>query len=247
VNKAIEEALVETYSTHHRQVLLSALAPQQVVEADGQVGGPYHRETRIVVLQTPAFSDLVTGVCHQLWDHLVQLESGNAFNLLDEKNLERLSGNRAVQQAIERLVPLSKAREANLRLLIDAYCTDGTTASERRELGLSRALTRQDQLDLLIVLLRESWTDRHMLARHGKSDPRRLPRLIVYLFGIEQVTHCAAMEVLQLTAALTYLIDALGDGFTLWVNIDGGVDLTLAVKESLGPRFLARVTHDLTV
>jgi hypothetical protein len=227
-------------------VLLSALAPQQVVEADAQVGSSYHRMSRIAALHTPAFSDLVTGLCHQLWDQLSQYGSGNAFSLLAEQDLEGLSGNRAVQQAIERLAPLSKAREANLSLLIDAYCTDGCTAAERRELGLSRALTRQDQLDLLIVLLRESWTDRRMLAMHGHSDPRTLPRLIVYLFGIERVTRCAALEVMQLTAALTYVIDALGDGFTLWVNIDSGADLTHGVKQSLGPRFLARVTHDLT-
>jgi len=89
VNTAIEQAFIETYSTHHPQVLLSALAPQQVAEVDAQVSNSNHRESRIAALRTPAFSELVNGLCHQLWDQLSQYGSGNAFSLLDEQDLEQ--------------------------------------------------------------------------------------------------------------------------------------------------------------
>ena len=65
---------------------------------------------------------------------------------------------------------------------------------------------------------------------------------------IEYVTHCSPLDIAQYTAALTYLIDLLGDCFTLWLNVsDDDPSLSQEVKQVLGTRFVSRVTHDLTV
>jgi hypothetical protein len=246
----LQQVLIEAYTTHQRQVVFSALDPQAIFDARAQVENAhiqYGRTSYNATVHTPLFPDLVRGLCHHLWDGLTKYGSGNAFSLFEEDDLENRSENPVVQQVIECLVPQSRQYHGHISLLIDAYCTDGCTPSERRELGLSRALARQDQLDLLITLLQEVRAPRHFLSMHEDHHTRLLPRLIVHIEEIENITHCALLDVVQFTSALIYLAEGLADGFTLWLNAeDDDPDLPKEVKHALGSRFISRITHDLT-
>lgn len=259
MNITLEQVATETVTTKQPQVVLSALDPQEVYEAVTNAANTSQtmRELHTTMLQASLFPDLVGGLCQRLWDNQVQWGSGDPFDVFlitKEDDLEELAEesteNVVVRKALERLIPLSKQREKETSFLIDAYCAGaGCSLDELRILELSRSLSRQDQLDLLIALLRETSWPRHMMrgVEETNNSLFPLPRLIMHIDRIQYITHCSSADVAQYTAALTYLIEALGDGFTLWLNIDDDdPSFPEEVKRVLGQRFLAYVTHDLT-
>ncbi|WP_220211511.1 hypothetical protein [Reticulibacter mediterranei] len=255
----LEQVATETVTTKQPQVVLSALDPQEVYEAVTNAANTSQtmRELHTTKLQTSLFPDLVAGLCQRLWDNQVQFGSGDPFDiflLTEDTDLEELAEdsteNIVVRQALERLIPLSTQREKKTSFLIDAYCAGaGCELPELRTLGLRRSLSRQDQLDLLIALLKQtSWPRQMMRGTEETSDSLfPLPRLIMHIDRIQYIAHCSPTDVAQYTAALTYMIEALGDGFTLWLNIDDDdPSFPEEVKRALGQRFLASITHDLT-
>jgi hypothetical protein len=253
----LEQLLIETFTTNQPQVVLSSSDDQTVLEAIDEVAqSRLTSELHTTIMQTPLFPDFVTGLLRRLWDNQVKYGSGDPFDILlwredmDEEDLENLTHNPAVQQALLRLVPLSKKREKGSALLIDAYCVgDGCTPAELRELGLSRSLSKQDQLDLLIVLLRETTWPHHVYAAFEDMipDPGPKPRLIILVDCLQYVTHGQPLDVAQYVEALTYLVDELGEGVTLWLNInDDDPTYPAVVRSALGARFLGIITHDLT-
>lgn len=250
MNTTLERTLVEAYTTRNPQIVLSALEPQALLNATMKVVEADHlpiMRIRTISIHTPLFVDLVRGLCHRLWDEAVQWGGGDAFSVFHEGSLEGLSGNPVVQRAIEQIVPRSRQGHARLRLLVDAYCTDGCTASERRELGLSRELDRQDQLDLLAALLLQERVE----ARRFFSEPEMAQevqqRIVLQVDALERLIHCPPLDVAAFAAALLYLFDSLGEDCTLWLNLCGDDPLPVAaVKQTLGIRFASRLTHDLT-
>ena len=256
----LEQVATETVTTKQPQVVLSALDPQEVYGAvtNAANASQSSRQLHTTMLQTSLFPDLVGGLCQRLWDNQVQWGSGDPFDIFPltkeedpEELAEEITGNVVVRQALERLIPLSKQRKKETSFLIDAYCAGaGCTLDELRTLGLSRSLSRQDQLDLILVLLRETSWSRHMMrGTEETSDslfPR--PRLIMHIDRIQYVTHCSPIDVAQYTVALIYLLEELGEGFTLWLNIDDNdPSFPEEVKRALGQRFMAYITYDLTI
>ena len=246
MNEAFRLALTEISTTSNPQVVLTALHdPLTIAEAFNALTQPPTGFISTNYLHTPLFPDLVRGLCHRLWDSFIQIGNGNAFLLLSEDDLEERSDNPVVQRAIEALVPLSKKDDPQLALLIDAYCTDGCTPDERRALGLSRALDRQDQLDLLSVLMQEQVWPRRLLQRGAFPEGKR-PRFIMHLDRIGHLTHCAPLDIAQFTGALCYLIDAMGESFTLWLNADGdNPDILQEIEQAICPRFVGYPLHNL--
>jgi hypothetical protein len=255
----LEQVATEAVTTKHPQVVLSALDPQEVYAAvtNAANASQTSRELHTTMLQTSLFPDLVGSLCQRLWDNQVQWGSGDPFDVFlrtlegdPEELAEEITGNVVVRKALSRLIPLSKQRKKETAFLIDAYCAGaGCELPELRTLGLSRSLGRQDQLDLIITLLREtSWSQHMMRGTEETSDSLfPLPRLIMHIDRIQYVTHCSPIDVAQYTAALTYLLSELGEGFTLWLNIDDDdPSFPEEVKRALGQRFLAYITHDLT-
>jgi len=253
----LEQLLIETFTTNKTQVVLSSSDDQTVLEAVSAVADSrLTSELHTTIMQTPLFADLVPGLLRRLWDNQVKYGSGDPFDVLlwaedlEEEDLEAFSYNHTVQKALLHLVPLSKKREERSALLIDAYCVgDGCTPAELRELGLSRSLSRQDQLDLLIVLLRETTWPHHVYAAFEGTLPDLgpKPRLIILVDCLQYVTHCPPLDITQYSEALTYLVDELGDGVTLWLNInDDDPTYPAVVRSALGDRFLGIITHDLT-
>lgn len=249
VDVLLEQALNEFYTSRNAQIIFSALDPLVIVQASEDIAtsSPSMTYLSTCYLHMPLFPDLVLGLCHRLWNYLVQVGGGNAFSVISSDDLENRSENPLVQAAIEALVPLSKKSDPRLFLLIDAYCTDGCTKAECRELGLSRSLDRQALLDLLMVLLRESWIPRRSPSMYEGDHAKSLPRLLMHIEDIGYVAHCSPLDVAQFTAALLYLVDTLGDGFTLWLNVnDTDAGFVQEVRTALGRRFGLRITHDLT-
>lgn len=262
MDQRLEQTLIETVTTDHPQVILSSLDPQDVYDATTEVANAQASEIPggfyTTMIQTPLFPDLVGGFCQRLWDNQVKWGSGDPFESFlltegqepDSEELAEICGNIVVQQALGKLIPVSRRRKEVLSLLIDAYCAgEGCTLEELRTLGLSRSLSRQDQLDLLIVLLRETtWPRRENILRIEEEPPLfPRPRLILHIDRVQYVTHNSPFDVARYTAALIYLLENLGDGFTLWLNIDDDdPSFPEEVRRSLGPRFMAYVTHDLT-
>ena len=256
MHATVEQTLIEASTTRNPQVVFSAIEPQALLDATMRVietGRLPLMRVRTIFIHTPLFADLVRGLCHRLWDEAVQWGGGDAFSVFDEEHLERLSENPVVQRAIEQLVPLSKQGQARLRLLIEAYCTNGCTQASCRELGLSRWLDRQDQLDLLAALLRLERLEAQpfLSVGHRGAEPALAegvqPRLILQVDALERLTHCAPLDGAAFAATLLYLFDALGEDCTLWLNLHGETPPPVgAVKEALGVRFVSRLTHDLT-
>jgi hypothetical protein len=246
MNEAFKQVLIEISTTNSPQVILTALHdPLTLGEAFDALTQSPTESVSLNYLHTPLFPDLVRGLCHHLWNNFIQIGNGSPFLLLSEDDLEERSGNPVVQRAIEVLVPLSKKKDSQLTLFIDAYCTDGCTPDERRVLGLSRALDRQDQLDLLIVLMQEQAWPRPLLQMGAFRDRKR-PRFIMHLDHIEYLTHCAALDIAQFTSALCYLIDAMGESFTLWLNANDDNPVILQeVKQIVCPRFEGYPLHQL--
>jgi hypothetical protein len=256
----LEQVATEAVTTRQPQVVLSALDPQEAYEAVSNAANTSQatRELHTTMLQTSLFPDLVGCLCQRLWDNQVQFGSGDPFDvflLTNEDDLEELAEesteNVVVRKALERLIPLSKQRKKETSFLIDAYCAGaGCSVDELRTLGISRSLSRQDQLDLLIALLKETSWSRHMMrgAEEASDSLFPLPRLIMHIDRIQYVIHCSPIDVAQYTAALTYLLYELGEGFTLWLNIDDDdPSFPEEVKRALGQRFMAHITHDLTI
>ncbi len=240
---ALEAALVEMYTTDHPQVILSALAHEALVQEPTTTSSM--RDTLTWYLQTPLLPDLVRGLSHRLWDLAVERGSGNAFDGLDDEDIENLTDNVTVKKAFEALIPLSKKREPRLSLLIDAYCTDGCTIEERRILGVSRSFDQQDQLDMLTAIMIAQQRGSEWQRRNSK--PRYWPRVLLGLVEVEHLIHCPPLAVARFASALTYICDTLGPVFTLWLNIsDDDPSLPQEVKQTLGRRFIARITRDLT-
>ena len=251
MSRTLEQALIEAYTTRNPQIVFSAIEPQVLLEATMKVVEADHlpiMRIRTISIHTPLFADLVRGLCHRLWDEAVQWGGGDAFSIFHEGHLEGLSGNPVVQRAIEQLVPLSRQGHARLRLLVDAYCTDGCTAAERRELWLARALDRQDQLDLLATLLLQEQVEAGRFFTEPAMARGVQQRIVLQVDALERLIHCAPLDVAAFASALLYLFDSLGEDCTLWLNLQG-VDQppVAAVKEALGARLVSRLTYDLTV
>ncbi|GCE32170.1 hypothetical protein KDA_76540 [Dictyobacter alpinus] len=246
MNEALRLALTEISTSSNPQVVLTALCdPLTIAETFDTLALPPTSFISMSYLHTPLFPDLVRGLCHRLWDNFIQMGNGNALRLLSEDDLEERSDNLVVQRAIEALVPLSKKGDPQLALLIDAYCTDGCTPAERRDLGLSRALDRQDQLDLLSILMREQVWPRRLLQR-GTFQGMKYPPFIMHLDHVERLVHCAPLDVAQFTSALCYLIDAMGERFTLWLNAVGDTPVLLQeIEQAICPHFVGYPLHNL--
>jgi len=255
----LEQVATEIVTTKQPQAVLSALDPQEVYDAVTNAANASHasRGLHTTMLQTSLFPDLVAGLCQRLWDNQVQWGSGDPFDIFllteeeaPEELAEEITGNVVVRKALEQLIPLSKQRKKETSFLIDAYCAGaGCSLDELRTLGLSRSLSRQDQLDLIITLLRETIRPRHMMRGTEETSDSLfpIPRLIMHIDHIQYVTHCSPLDVVQYTVALTYLLEELGEGFTLWLNIDDDdPSFPEEVKRALGQRFMAYITHDLT-
>ena len=245
MNEAFRQALIEISTTSGPQVVCTALCnPIDVAESLDTLAQHPSIPVSLSHLQTPLFPDLVRGLCHRLWDNLVQFGNGNAFRLLAQDDLEERSLNPVIQRAIEALVPLSQKNDPSLALSIDAYCTDGCTPAERRVLGLSRELDRQDQLDLLIILMQEqAWPRRLQRDAFRGIDS---PRFIMHLEHAEYLTHCAPLDIAQFTSALCYLLDAMGEGFTLWLNVhEDSLIVREQIQQTVCPRFAGHTLYNL--
>jgi hypothetical protein len=256
----LEQVIIETLTTDRPQVIISAVDLDELYESTDALMQTHHSVTTLQTtrVQAPLLPDLVGGLLQRLWDNQVKWGSGDPFadvdlpeeDEMDEEDWAGICGNIAVQQVLRRLVPLSKRRDPSLSLLIDAYCVGaGCTPAELRELGLSRSLSRQDQLDLLIVLLSETNSPWRVRAMDMGAEAHLVPapRLIMEINHLQYITHCSPLDVRQFTAALAYILDSMGDGFTLWLNNDDDDPLFIEeIRRALGPHFMLYVTHDLT-
>ncbi len=129
-----------------------------------------------------------------------------------------------------------------IRPILRAYVLDHVSeATERRKLGLERALTTQDRYELLACI----WRCQQGLAKD--AGPQKHTRLWVMLDHAEYLFDYAPTERKLLTNGLLTILSRMQSHFTLWLNCaETDDEMVKEVKNAWGAPLLEYLNFDLT-
>lgn len=141
-----------------------------------------------------------------------------------------------------RLLSSAEKKQEPLKLL-SYYIREGCSLEELHRLGLGRNLIDiEDRYQFLAFIISAI-----ILNPVGASFQRPEFRYSFLLTELENLAYLVPTQRKVLVKALRLLVDEVGVGFTLWLNIREGSDLqTAEIKQLLGGELLDVITHDLT-